>query len=117
MVSSQGGEPRRLTTNSSDIAGDELGRTVLYMSTAAGTWDVYSIRIDGSGATRLTTGTGNSGLATWSPDGSAIAFLSDRDGQWAVWAMRPDGSEPRKLFDLNAIPGPRWTEERITWGP
>lgn len=117
VVSSQGGEPRRLTTNSSDIAGDELGGAVLFMSTAAGAWDVYSIRIDGSGATRLTTGPGNSGLPTWSPDGSAIAFLSDRDGQWAVWTMRPDGSEPRKLFDLNATPGPRWTEERITWGP
>ncbi len=117
VVSSNGGEPRRLTTNPSDIAGDEWGGAVVFMSNAGGAWDVYSIRVDGSGLVRLTSGPGNSGLPTWSPDGSAIAFLSDRDGQWAVWAMRPDGTGERRLFYLNATPGPQWTDERITWGP
>jgi len=117
VVDSQGGEPRRLTNHPDDLAGDELGGVLLFMSPAGGAWDVYRVQVDGSGLTQLTGGPGNSGLPTWSADGSAIAFLTDREGQWAVWTMRPDGSEQRKLFDLNASPGPRWTEERITWGP
>ncbi|NPV08000.1 MAG: serine/threonine-protein kinase [Anaerolineae bacterium] len=117
VVSSQGGLPRRLTGDASDRAADEHGGNLVFMSTMNGAWDVYRIRLDGSDLTRLTQGSGNSGLPTWSPDGKAVAFLSDRDGQWAVWAMRPDGSQQHKLFDLNGTPGPQWTDERMSWGP
>ncbi len=117
LTTSSGGQPRRLTTDASDRAADGFGDSVVFMSTRDGNWEVYRVRLDGSGLTRLTNSPANDGLPTWSPDGSAIAFLSDRDGQWAIWAMKPDGSGQQKLFNLNGAPGANWTEERVSWGP
>jgi TolB protein len=101
------------------------GQTVAFMSTRAGDWDVYTVGIDGTDLTQLTTDTANDGLPAWSPDGTSIAFVSDRDGAWAVWAMSLDGNNQRPLFDLGgSIDGQvqldvrnarGWLEERIVW--
>jgi len=117
IVSPDGSQLRRLTTDSSDRAVDAHGANLVFMTARDGNWEAYRVRADGSGLTRLTSNEANDGLPTWSPDGSVIAFASDRDGQWAIWAMRPDGSGQQKLFNLNGTLGPRWIEERISWGP
>jgi Tol biopolymer transport system component len=97
------------------------------MSRRDGNWDIYSVKVDGSGLTRLTTDDADDGLPIWSPDGSAIAFLSNRGGPWAVWAMTPSGTGIRQLFTLQGSPDGfvasepttdttrGWAEERISW--
>lgn len=45
---------------------------------SGGTYDVYTIRPDGSDLKRLTNGSGNDAHMTWSSDGEYIAFASSR---------------------------------------
>ncbi len=100
--------------------------TFAYMSDADGSWDIYSVGIDGGSVRRLTDDPARDGLPAWSPDGSSIAFVSDRSGQWALWVMNKDGSNERMLA---LLPGPvdgrvqfepdylnnGWLEEQIDW--
>jgi hypothetical protein len=101
------------------------GQSVAFMSRRGGNWDVYTVGIDGTDLTQLTTDTANDGLPTWSPDGKTIAFVSERDGVWAIWAMNVDGNNQRPLFNLEgSIDGQvqidvqnarGWLEEQIIW--
>lgn len=57
--------------------------------------EIYAMRADGSGQTRLTRDPGDDVLPRWSPDGGRIAFTSDRNyppsNQSEVYTMDPDG--------------------------
>ncbi len=68
---------------------------------------VYTIRLDGSRRSRLSTGLQGAQDPQWSPDGKAIAFV--RYGLWAVMAAKPDGSSARVV----AAPGyfPTWSPD------
>jgi TolB protein len=109
--------PKRLTEHPEDTAPSVYGSTIAFMSNRDGTWEIYSMSLDGSGLKRLTNNAAHDGLPVWSPDGKTIAFVSDQGGPWAVWAMSPTGSNLRKLF---AIGGGGlsfdWQHERISWG-
>jgi len=104
------------------------GQQVVFMSHRDGNWELYLVRLDGSGLRRLTHHPANDGLPAWSPDGRYLAFISDRSGRWAVWVMDADGRGQRRLFDVGgplegqvrgAAPHELhgWVEERISWGP
>jgi TolB protein len=118
IMNSDGSNPVPIT----DHLGDTMpsvtprgGDKVAFMSNRTGRWEVYVVNIDGSELRQLTnSGSYNSGLPSWSPDGNYIAFVSDRDNQWAIWVINYDGSGERKLFDLDSPL--RWWE-RISWGP
>ena len=78
--------------------------------------DIYVVRSDGSGLTRLAHGSGHSfirGGAAWSPDGSQIAFIRgqafDRAG---VWVMKADGSGQRLVTRSKKALGPG-----LAWSP
>src|SRR5215204_5868761 len=58
-----------------------------------GDGDIYSIRLDGSGPRRLTSGPANDLNPTFSPTGKLIAF--ERGNR--ILTMRPDGSRLRNL--------------------
>jgi TolB protein len=129
IASSQLTDYEPLTDNDGDTAPSISpdAQTVVFMSRRDGNWDIYSVKVDGSGLTRLTTDDADDGLPIWSPDGSAIAFLSNRGGPWAVWAMTPSGTGIRQLFTLQGSPDGfvasepttdttrGWAEERISW--
>jgi Tol biopolymer transport system component len=55
--------------------------------------DIYSIRLDGSGLRRLTSGLADDRNPTFSPNGRLIAF--ERGGR--VFTMWPDGSRQRNI--------------------
>ena len=114
------------TPSIGSIAAAPDSSTIAYMSDTGGSWDIYSVDIQGGSARRLTDDPARDGLPAWSPDGNSIAFVSDRSGQWALWVMNKDGSNERMLA---LLPGPvdgrvqfepdylnnGWLEEQIAW--
>jgi Tol biopolymer transport system component len=109
--------PKQLTKHQEDTAPAVYGDQVAFMSNRDGNWEIYFIKIDGSGLKRLTDNAANDGLPVWSPDGKTILFVSDQGGAWAVWAMSPNGSNRRVLFPIGDG-GLKfdWQHERISWG-
>jgi len=59
--------------------------------------DVWSMKADGTGLTRLTHSTWPDFDATRSPDGETIAFRSERSGDSEIWLMHADGSGHHRL--------------------
>jgi len=109
--------PKRLTQHPEDTAPAVYGNTIAFMSNRDGTWEIYSMSLDGTGVKRLTNNAALDGLPVWSPDGKTIAFVSDQGGAWAVWAMSPNGANLRKLFPIGGGGlSADWQHERISWG-
>lgn len=110
-------ERRRLTTGASDgqPAWSPNGQQLAYISKDDGNFEIYVIKRDGSGKTRLTNDVHSDGLPVWSPDGKWIAFRSDRSGSWVIYAMKPDGSDVRKVVDADVLP--LWFFEKMAWRP
>ena len=79
----------------------------------SGNADIYTIKTDGTGKTRLTTETGRLYGPAFSPDGSEIAFYNHLNNQtWSLYVMNADGSDIRRLTDqLNVYD---WTPD---WSP
>ena len=117
LISRQGGEARRLTTDESDRspAISSTGRQIAFMSTRNGNWDIWTITTTGGSARRLTTSATNDGLPVWSPDGSQIAFVSDRGGSWGIYVMDASGGAAKKVADWGDHPD--WLLAQISWGP
>jgi len=73
--------------------------------------EIYAIKPDGTGLTRLTTNTASDFGASWSPDGRKIAFSSNRDGNFEIYVMDADGTDVRRL---TTSPG---SDVRPAWSP
>lgn len=87
-----------------------------------GTYDIYTIKPDGTSLKRLTKGQGNDAHMSWSPDGRLIAFASSRMGfkdeasytdapqpYGEIFVMRYDGSNVEQLTDN------QWEEGTPGW--
>ena len=117
VVGSGGGQPVQITHGGpNDVAADDSGNQLAFMTHRDGNWEIYLTTTNGGEERNLTNNKADDGLPTWSPDGRWIAFLSSRGGTWAIWTMTPDGGNVYKLFDLGGSPGADWTNERISWG-
>lgn len=78
---------------------------------ASGSADIYTIKSNGTGSTRLTA-SGQDGDPAWSPDGAKIAFRSDRDGNVEIYVMNADGSNPVRLTNnTSADTRPAWSPD------
>lgn len=88
------------------------GDLIMFARLSGGTYDVYTIRPDGSSLKRLTNGSGNDAHMAWSPDGEYIAFASSRMGfkdeaaytdapqpYGEIFVMRFDGTGVEQLTD------------------
>ncbi len=128
LSNADGSFPKQLTpglTDTNPVVSPD-GKTIAFMSSQAGNWDVYTVGIDGTGVTQVTTDTFDDGLPIWSSDGKMIVFVSNRGNVWSVWAMSPDGKNQRSLFELGgSIDGKvsidlenahGWVEESLAWG-
>jgi TolB protein len=71
--------------------------------------DLYIMRSDGSGLSKLTSDIYKDRGPQWSPDGKSIAFYSDRTGKYEIWRINIDGSNLRQLTSTaNTIVTPVW---------
>ena len=122
------GNEMRVTANSGEgLHWSPDGSRIAFMSNAGGSWDVYTVSVDGGSPQRITDDVGDDGLPVYSPDGSKIAFVSQRGGVWSVWQVDLDGENETKLFDIGgeiagpvagnhpAQPGQTWLGQRISW--
>jgi Tol biopolymer transport system component len=84
---------------------------------------LWTVNVDGTGLTKLTTalpaGVTNPGHPDWSPDGRRIAFTATRNGAQKVWTMNADGSGATQLttdagFDVNPTWSPDGTQIAFT---
>jgi Tol biopolymer transport system component len=73
--------------------------------------DIWSMKGDGSGMTRLTTAPGGDLFPAWSPDSRKIAFRSRRDGNSEIYTMNADGSAQTRLTDDAG------TDDMPAWSP
>jgi Tol biopolymer transport system component len=63
------------------------------------TYEIFTVKSDGSDLQRLTFNEAYDAEATVSPDGSWIVFTSTRDGDLDLYRMRTDGTEVTRLTD------------------
>ncbi len=98
------------------------GDLIMFARLSVGTYDVYTIRPDGSSLKRLRNGSGNDAHMAWSPDGEYIAFASSRMGfkdeavytdapqpYGEIFVMRFDGTGVEQLTENQCEDGaPGW---------
>jgi len=102
---SDGSDQREVTHVGVGIFPDwaPSGRRIAFAGKRAAsdpTFDIFSVRRDGSDLVQLTTDPGDDLYPAWSPNGRKIAFLSNRTGIGQVWVMNADGSGQVQLtFD------------------
>lgn len=89
-----------------DPAWSPDGRWLAYAARDGRGVDVYVMRPDGSGATRLTNAGARMARAPeWSPDGRSLAYLSAESGTFEVWVL--DLQEGGQSGGLTARGAPR----------
>jgi Tol biopolymer transport system component/imidazolonepropionase-like amidohydrolase len=102
------------TWMSLDVSPD--GRTIVFDLLGA----LYTIRISGGKARRLTSGTAINRQPRYSPDGQRLVFVSDRSGSENLWLAERDGAHPRQLSNLHlastpgAVTSPAWSSDGKT---
>jgi len=85
------------------------GRTVLYMSAAAGNSDIYLQRVDGGNVINLTTDSpAPDYFPAFSPDGERIAFRSERDGG-GIFVMGAMGGSVARITEAGF--NPAWSAD------
>jgi Tol biopolymer transport system component len=72
-------------------------KKVVFTSNRDGNKNIYSINIDGTGITRLTSYSGSDFYPEASPDGSKITYASDIRGIWQIMVMDWDGKNKKQI--------------------
>jgi Tol biopolymer transport system component len=89
-----------------------VNNRIVFTSTQAENYELYSMEPDGAGLTRLTWNDADDYNASWSPDGRHIAFTSHRDGDYEIYVMEADGGDPRRLtFTPGMDDFPAWSPD------
>lgn len=90
---------------------------VAFASDASGTYDLYVVRLDGSGLRRLTDGPQTDTSPAWSPDGRRLVFWSHLAGTSQLSVVDVDGRNRRELAvntqpdTLHRVFPPAWSPD------
>jgi tol-pal system beta propeller repeat protein TolB len=95
-----------------DPAWSPDGTRIAFSSDGGGSFDLFSMRPDGTDRRQLTHAIGISEYRpAWSPDGSKIAFTGNhQSGNWHVDLMQADGSGVHILVDASSL-DPAWSPD------
>ena len=118
MINRDGSGKRRLTST----AANEIfptwhpdGEIIAYVTDAAGSFDLYALRVRDGTTFPLVTGPDHDVRPAWSPDGTKLAFARwpeyGRGDQSTLWLANADGSVP---IELDTPPGsthPAWAPD------
>jgi len=91
--------PDEIITIRLDPTGEIIVTSIKTGGTEYEHTELYTVRTDGTGLTRLTDNQDWDLYPSWSPDGGEIGFLSFRDLTLDIWVMDADGGNQRLLFD------------------
>lgn len=93
-----------LAGNSQDIHPDwsPSGEEIAFASDREGTFDVWTVKMDGTGLRRVTSGAGAKTWPAWSPDGKTILYSVTRDGRQELEMIDRDGKNPRPFRPFGA---------------
>ena len=84
------------------------GTRIAFSSRSSGSFDIYVMNADGTGARALTSTKENDSHPTWSASGQSIAFARDGD----IYVMNADGSDARRISDITAEESdPAWSPD------
>jgi Tol biopolymer transport system component len=81
-------------------------------STTTSNYDIWTVAVNGTNATQLTSSLAEDIAPSWSPDGSRIAFQTNRDGDREIYVMDADGGHLTDLTNRHAS-----EEESADWSP
>jgi Tol biopolymer transport system component len=91
---------KRASENETSEIDSEDGysiKKVVFTSNRDGNKNIYSINIDSTGLTRLTSYSGSDFYPEASPDGHKIAYASDIGGIWQIMVMDWDGKNKKQI--------------------
>lgn len=119
---------RALGAGRTDAAWSPDGKRIAFSAKVGGNYDIYTMRADGTGVTRVTTSPREDAKPTWSPDGKQLAFrgCTFTGGDYSepicdIYRLRSTAPYGRavKLTDskVNPTSGPcaRYSADRQTW--
>jgi len=81
------------------VADEPEAGAIVFSGVRDGYYDIYGMRLDGTGRVRLRNDPGNELDPRWSPDGSQIVYSSDTDEDFEIYVMNADGSGVTQLTD------------------
>ncbi len=95
----EGGIPRMVTSRSPSFwhGWSPDGNKLAYCAERNGSFDIYTIPVNGGEEKRLTHEAGLDDGPDYSPDGKYIYFNAFRKGSMQIWRMKTDGSEQEQL--------------------
>jgi TolB protein len=83
------------------------GKRIAFVRLGSG---IFSVKLDGSGLHRLTSGTRDS-YPVWSRDGKRIAFVRPYRGQWRLHVMSASGAKLLRLPQAPPAGRPTWSAD------
>jgi Tol biopolymer transport system component len=108
---STGGLQSTAATSGNSVGLLALTGRIAFVSDRAGNAEIYVIRADGTGLTRLTNNTVGDGQPAWSHDGTKIAFVRGSGLGEEIYVMNANGTGVKRLTNNNQI------DENPAWSP